>query len=206
MYTDSTHVKAKGNKYKKQTVTVERTPKAYPEDLDAAVAKEREQVGKKSFDRDSDSYPKQLTTRQKRKSDPDSGQLNRDGKPDGFHYSEHRTVDSQTNIVVNVRITPANINDADPINDILNDMENRLGFLPKYMGVDAGYHTAPACHQIKTQGIQPVVGYCRHTHKGEPLGKYRFRYDPERNVYVCPEHHDLTWRTSNREGFREYPK
>ncbi len=66
------------------------------------------------------------------------------------------------------------------------------------------YHTAPACHQIKTQGIQLVAGYPRHTHKGERLGKFRFRYDPERNVYICPEHHDLTWRTTNREGYREY--
>ncbi len=118
LYTDSTHVKAKANKYKKQTVTVERTPKAYLEDLDAAVAKEREQVGKKPFDRDGDSDPKDTTTRQQSKSDPDSGQLNQEGKPDGFHYSEHRTVDSKTNIVVNVRITPANINDLDPIHDI----------------------------------------------------------------------------------------
>ncbi len=204
LFTDSTHVKAKANKHKKQTITVERTPKAYLEELDAAVEKEWEQVGKKSFDRDGDSDPKETTTRQQSKSDSDSGQLNREGKPDGFHYSEHRTVDSQTNIVVNVRIPPANINDADPIHDLLNDIKNRLGFLPKYMGVDAGYHTAPVCHQIKTQGIQPVVEYRPHTHKEEHLGKYRFRYDPERNVYVYPEHHDLTWRTTNREGFREY--
>ena len=114
------------------------------------------------------------------------------------------TVDSKNNVVVNVRITPANVNDVEPIHDILNDVEKRLGHLPKYMGVDAGHHTAAACHQIARRGIQPVVGYRRHTHKGEHFGKYRFRYDPDRNVYVCPEHHLLTWRTTTREGYREY--
>ena len=42
-----------------------------------------------------------------------------EAKPDGFHYSEHRTVDSKHNIVVNVRITPGNINDVEPVAEIL---------------------------------------------------------------------------------------
>ena len=37
--------------------------------------------------------------------------MSKEGKPDGFHYSEHRTVDSKHNVVVNIHITPANIND-----------------------------------------------------------------------------------------------
>lgn len=102
LYTDSTHVKAKANKHKKQTVTVERTPKAYLEELDAAIAKDREALNKKPFDNnDSDGAPPTKEIQQSR-NDPDSGQLHKEGKPDGFHYSEHRTVDSKHNIVVNV--------------------------------------------------------------------------------------------------------
>ena len=36
------------------------------------------------------------------------------------------------------------------------------------------------------------------------MGKYRFTYDPIKNVYLCPQGHELTWRTTNREGYREY--
>ena len=72
------------------------------------------------------------------------------------------------------------------------------------MGLDAGYHNAPVCHQLAAAGIQPVVGYRRHTHKGDDFGKYRFTYDPVKNVYLCPQGHELTWRTTNREGYREY--
>ena len=65
-------------------------------------------------------------------------------------------MDSKHNIVVNVRITPANVNDVEPIAEILKDIEKRLGKQPKYMGLDAGYHSAPVCHQLAAAGIQPV--------------------------------------------------
>ena len=203
LYTDSTHVKAKANKHRKTTVTIEKSPKAYMDELDAAIAADRESLGKKPFDRKDGGEPPTTQTQQSR-NDPQSGQLHKEGKPDGFHYSEHRTVDSKNNIVVNVRITPANVNDVDPVPDILDDIEKRLGRLPAYMGVDAGYHNAPTCHQIAARGIQPVVGYRRHTHKGGRFGKYRFVYQRDRNVYLCPQKQELTWRTTNRSGYREY--
>ena len=106
--------------------------------------------------------------------------------------------------MVNVRITPANVNDVEPVAEILKDIEKRLGKQPKYMGLDAGYRSAPVCHQLVQAGIQPVVGYRRHTHKGDYFGKYRFTYDPIQNVSLCPQGHELTWRTTNREGYREY--
>ena len=51
LYTDSTHVKAKANKHKKMTVVVERTPKAYLEELDEAIERDRKELGKKPFDK-----------------------------------------------------------------------------------------------------------------------------------------------------------
>jgi len=205
LYTDSTHVKAKANKHRKQTVTVEVTPKEYLKELDAAVDADRQALGKKPFDRD-DGPPPSPPTREIQQSttDPDSGQLHKEGKPDGFHYSEHRTVDSRHNVIVNVRVTAANVNDVDPIPEILRDIHRRMGHLPDYMGLDAGYHNARVAHQLAVQGIQGVIGYRRHTHKGERFGKYRFAYDPKQNVYVCPEKHPLSHKTTNREGYREY--
>ena len=70
--------------------------------------------------------------------DPESGQQSREGKPDGFHYSEHRTVDSKNNVIVNVHVEPANVNDITPLPTILRGIDRRLGHLPKYMGLDAG--------------------------------------------------------------------
>ena len=68
------------------------------------------------------------------------------------------------------------------------------------MGVDAGYHNAPTYHQIASRSIQPVVGYCRHTHKDECFEKYRFVYQKDRKIYICPQKKELTWKTTNRSG------
>ena len=72
------------------------------------------------------------------------------------------------------------------------------------MGLDAGYHNAWIAHLLETKGIQGVIGYRRHTHKGAHYGKYRFRYDPVRDEYICPEKQRLTWKTTTREGYRQY--
>ena len=113
LYTDATHVKAKANKHRKRLVTVEETPASYMAELDAQIDLDRKELGKKPFDRDDDNGdpPSGGKTRMESTTDPDSGQLNKEGKPDGFHYSEHRTVDSKHNVIVNIHITPANVND-----------------------------------------------------------------------------------------------
>ncbi len=213
LYTDSTHIKAKANKHKKKLVTVERTPKAYLEELDEQVDLDRQALGKKPFDRDDEHKDgnnrgsggtSDTTTKMQSTTDPDSGQQSREGKPDGFHYSEHRTVDSAHNVIVNVHVEPANINDVTPMPEILKEIQARLGKLPKYMGLDAGYHNAWIAHLLETKGIQGVIGYRRHTHSDAHYGKYRFKYDPFFDAYICPEHKHLYWKTTTRDGYRQY--
>ena len=46
--------------------------------------------------------------------DPESGFMHRDGKPQGFFYLDHRTVDSKLNIITDTFITPGNVNDVKP--------------------------------------------------------------------------------------------
>lgn len=205
LYTDSTHIKAKANKHRKQLVAVEQTPKEYIEQLDAQIALDRTVLGKKPFNKDDDPPAGDgTTTRMQSKTDPDSGQQSREGKPDGFYYSEHRTVDSKRNVIVNVHVTPANINDITPVPKILAEIKQRLGKLPKYMGFDAGYHSAWIAHLLETNQIQGVIGYRRHTFKTDYFGKYRFMYDSYFDAYICPEKHHLYWKTTTRDGYRQY--
>lgn len=203
LYTDATHIKAKANKRKKDLVVLEQTPKSYLDELDAQIALDRQVLGKKPFDnkdKDNDQPPSQMQSR----TDPDSGQLNRDGKPDGFHYFEHRTVDSKYNIIVNSHVTAANVADSVPLPEIIREIERRLGKKPQYMGLDAGYHNAPTAFLMQKEGIQAVIGYRRHSHETPRYGKWRFRYDFDQDIYWCPHNKPLYWKTTNREGYREY--
>jgi len=177
-------------------------------ELDAQIDLDRTVLGKKPFDReiDKDDDPPSSggKTRMQSTTDPDSGQLSKEGKPDGFHYSEHRTVDSKNNVIVNVHLTAANISDVTPVPEILKEIQTRLGRLPGYMGFDAGYHSAAIAHLLEENGIQGVIGYRRHTYKTDYFGKWRFRYDGYFDAYVCPNKKYLYWRTTDREGYREY--
>ena len=202
-YTDSTHIKAKANKHRKTLIHADQTPKSYLADLDEQIERDRAVLGKKPFDKDDDQQPP-TTPRMQSTTDPDSGQLSKEGKPDGFHYSEHRTVDSKYNIIVNSYVTAANIHDVTPLPQILEQVTRRLGAKPQYMGLDAGYHFAHCARLFYTQGIQPVIGYRRHTFKTPYYGKWRFHYDFDQDVYLCPEKKPLYWKTTNRAGYREY--
>ena len=61
-------------------------------------------------------------------------------------------MDSKHNIVVNVRITPANVNDVEPIAEILKDIDKRLGKQPKYMGLDADTTTRRYATSLRQPG------------------------------------------------------
>ena len=47
----------------------------------------------------------------KSKTDPESGYMSRPGKPEGFFYLDHRTVDGKCNIITDVYVTPGNVHD-----------------------------------------------------------------------------------------------
>ena len=164
LYTDSSHVKAKAHKHKKTTVVAERTPKAYSEELDEAIERDRGEPGRKPFDKkDDDNIPPTREVQQS-KSDPESGRLHKEAKPDGFHYSEHRTVDGKHNIAVNVRITPANVNDAEPAAEILKDIEKRWGSILSTWagrGIPQRAGVPPACVSRDTAGSRLPEAYAQ---------------------------------------------
>ena len=74
---------------------MERTTKAYLEELNESIDRKCKELGKKPFDKKDDEDPPPAREVQRSKSDPESGQLHKEGKPDGFHFSENRTVESK---------------------------------------------------------------------------------------------------------------
>ena len=189
LYTDSTHIKAKANRHKKKLVEVAVTPKAYLSELDAQVDQEREGLGKKPFDRDDDAHKGGgSATRMQSTTDPESGQQSRDGKPNGFYYSEHRTVDSKRNVIVNVHVEAANINDVTPMPENTRRCGEKTWEAAQIHGTGRGIpQRMDSASAGRRRGYKGVIGYRRHTHKGAHYGKYRFRYDPVCDEYICPE-------------------
>ena len=84
--------------------------------------------------------------------------MHRDGKPQGFFYLDHRTVDSKHNIITDVFVTPGNTNDVKPYLGRLRTQIDKFGFEVKYVGLDAGYNVSNICKYLYDMGIQAAMG------------------------------------------------
>ncbi|EPC04639.1 hypothetical protein L861_00095, partial [Litchfieldella anticariensis FP35 = DSM 16096] len=113
LYTDSTHIKANANRRRFTMQEVETTPQAYLAELEEAVVADREAHGKKPLPPRREAEP-EPTAKKISDTDPDSGYMVREGKPKGFFYLDHRTVDGRHAIITDVHITPASVHDSVP--------------------------------------------------------------------------------------------
>lgn len=201
-YSDSTHLKASANKNRLDLHQVEQTPVAYLAELDAAIEADREAHDKRPL------RPREESTELKEikvsRTDPDSGYMVRDGKPTGFFYLDHRTVDGAHAIITDTFVTPANVHDSQPYLARLDRMRQRFDFDVTVAGLDAGYFTPAICKGLVERDIFGVIGYRRPTHREGYFYKREYVYDRERDGYVCPNGQFLPYRTTNRGGYREY--
>jgi hypothetical protein len=113
LYTDSTHLKANANKNKYDVAEVKVKPSEYLEALDAAVEEDRAAHGKKPLKDKPSAEPESREIKVSR-TDPDAGYMVREGKPKGFFYLDHRTVDGRHAIITDTHVTPANVHDSVP--------------------------------------------------------------------------------------------
>jgi hypothetical protein len=136
--------------------------------------------------------------------DPDSGYMVRDGKPEGFFYLDHRTVDTKYNLITDVHVTPGNVHDSVPYLSRLDRQQERFGFVVEAVALDSGYLTTPICRGLQSRNIFAVIAHRRFHSKQGLFPKWKFTFDPERNLYVCPASHELKYRTTDRKGYRQY--
>ncbi|EAQ6393054.1 IS1182 family transposase [Salmonella enterica] len=202
LVTDSTHVKANANKHQYTKQQVLQNTKDYVDELNAAVAEDRKEHGKKPL------KPREEVTEDKEikvsKTDPDSGYMIRDGKPEGFFYLDHRTVDAKYNLITDVHVTPGNVHDSVPYLSRLDRQRERFDFKIEAVALDSGYLTTPICRGLQSRKIFAVIAHRRFHSKQGLFPKWKFTFDAERNRYVCPANHELNYRTTDRKGYRQY--
>lgn len=209
LYTDSTHLKANASKSKfvNEEVAATSTSK-YFDDLDAEVGEDRISHGikplkEKKDDSDKDDKPKMKNIK-KSTTDSDAGFMHRDRKPKGFFYLDHRRVDGFLGIITDTHVTPGNVNDIVPYIERLDVQKEKFDLKVSVVGLDAGYESAALLRQVSLRGIQVAVGRKRGTYQKGTYGKYKFRYIPEWDIYICPERAYLGYSTTDRLGYKHY--
>ena len=202
LYSDATHLKANANKNKFDVVQVEVKPQEYLAQLEQAVEQDRAEEGKRELKAKTSAAEKKEIKQSR--SDKDAGYMVREGKPKGFFYLDHRTVDGKHAIITDTHATPATVHDSVPYLGRLDRQRARFGFAVRAVGLDAGYATTAIAQGLEERGIYGVTGYRRPNHGEGLFRKSKFRYDATADVYICPHGQQLPYRTTNRQGYRQY--
>jgi len=203
LYTDSTHLKANANKVKFDMAVVAKSRADYWAALDRAIDADREAHGKLPL-KPKERQPEAKATKISR-TDPDAGYMVREGKPKGFFYLDHRTVDSYHAIITDSFATPANVNDSIVYLARLDRQRERFGLDVRVVGLDAGYATVGIAQGLEQREILGVTGYRNPTPpKPGMMRKSRFVYDASAEAYICPQGQPLAYATTDRTGYRHY--
>lgn len=114
--------------------------------------------------------------------DPDSGYMVRDGKPEGFFYLDHRTVDGKYNVITDVHVTAGNVHDSVPYLTRLDRQCERFKFQVEAVALDAGYLTNPICRGLEERQIYGVIAHRRFQPVKGLFPKAKFRYNAEQTT------------------------
>jgi hypothetical protein len=202
LYTDSTHLKANANKNRFDKAVIAKSRADYWEALDAAVEDDRAAHGKMPLK----AKPRRPVEKQTKvsRTDPEAGYMVREGKPEGFFYLDHRTVDGRFGIITDTHATPANVHDSIVYLSRLDRQVERFGFQVGAVGLDAGYATAGIARGLEERAILGVTGYRNPTPpKPGMMRKSAFVYEAV-DGYRCPEGQLLAYATTDRNGYRHY--
>ena len=203
LYTDSTHLKANANKGRYDLAMVEKSRADYWADLDAAIEAERAAHGQKPL-KEKTRRPAVKQTKVSR-TDPESGYMVREGKPKGFFYLDHRTVDGRLGIITDSHATPASLHDSIVYLGRLDRQVERFDFHVGAVGLDAGYATPAIAKGLEDRDILGVTGY-RNPNPPKPgmMRKSTFVYAHDIDAYRCPQGQLLAYATTDRNGYRQY--
>jgi len=114
----------------------------------------------------------------------------------GVHagYNGQLVVDGEEGLIVNSDVVNEN-NDLNQFDEQINQANETMGKKCKAACADSGYADTNKLEQIDKQNIKVVVPSQRQASEKEPrsFSKEEFRYDPERNCYICPEGYELKY-------------
>ena len=206
IFIDGTHIKASANKKKFQKEQVAKAAKVYSRQLRREVNEEREKLGKKPIEDDDDENQGgggSLETAEKTVSttDPDCGMFAKGEHERQFAYEAHTACDRR-GFVLGVEVTAGNVHDSVAWDKIYDNVTSK--FDVQFVAMDAGYKTPWIAKKTLDDGKIPVLPYTRYKGSKEGYRPCDYKYDPAKDVLICPHGQELRHTTTDREGKRVY--
>lgn len=132
--------------------------------------------------------------------DPESGWFHKGEHKSVFAYSVETACDKH-GWILGFSVHPGNEHDSRTFKTLYDKIKK---FSPKMVVADAGYKTPAIAKLLLDNQIEPLFPYKRPATKDGFFKKYDYVYDEYHDCYICPSNQLLTYRTTNREGYREY--
>lgn len=218
IFVDATHVKACANSKKMRKRVAKEQALWYEEELSKEIVKDREAHGKKPLKEKKDeennppgssggtgeafeeSIAEGVKTRKCSTTDEESGWFRKGEHKHVFAYAVETACDSY-GWILGYSVHPGNEHDSRTFKVIYDKLKV---YEPKRLVMDAGYKTPAIAHELRKDGIEPLLPYKRPMTKEGFFRKYEYVYDEYYDCYLCPADEILSYRTTNREGYREY--
>ena len=132
--------------------------------------------------------------------DPESGWFRKGEHKHVFAYSIEAACDKH-GWILGYTVNPGNLHDSRTFKGLYDKIKH---FGIETLVADAGYKTPAIAKLLIDDGIKPLLPYKRPMTKDGFFKKYEYAYDEYYDCYICPNNEILKYRTTNREGYREY--
>ena len=216
IFVDATHVKARANNKKMQRRIAQQEALFYADMLRKDINADREAHGKKplkdndknnkpgaggdKFEDYTDDVPLDGKMIKCSTTDPESGWFRKGEHKNVFAYGIETACD-KNGWIIDFTVNPGNEHDSRTFKGLYEKLANK-GM--EYCIVDAGYKTPAIAKMLLDDGVKPLFPYKRPMTKAGFFRKYEYVYDEYNDCYICPNNQILKYRTTNREGYREY--
>lgn len=137
--------------------------------------------------------------------DPDArhGRKSRHGHFDG--YKAHIAIDPETELVTDVEVTPANVADAEPVKDLLPELEERCASDDELTVVaDSAYGSGATRRELEDVGAQTVIKAPPGLNSRGGFPKSAFRIDLDAKTATCPAGVTTATVASKKDGTVEF--
>ncbi|BCR36869.1 transposase [Mariniplasma anaerobium] len=204
IFVDSTHIKAYANKRRVNDILINDSTHKYVKQLHEEINELRLKEGKKIIDYDS---PKKAIISL---TDPDCGMFHKGEKERQLAYS-NQVISDENGWVLSSEMFAGNLHDSITVLDtVVNYLDTHKEV--KVAVMDSGYDNPILLNEIYKRKVLPVLPYKRPKGKDGSIGlngerhltKDRFDYIEMHDYYICPNEKILTYRGTNKLGYREY--
>ncbi len=120
--------------------------------------------------------------------DPDATPLRLKGGGTHLGYQTHYVVDGgKRRIILGVLVAPGEVMENQPLLDLAWHVRFRFHLRPRQLTGDTTYGTIENISALEREDIRAYVPLPDWDHQRDYYGPRQFTYDPEHDVYVCPQ-------------------